>query len=98
MAENYKIRKRLSSNLFIIALSIIIFADISKDALPKRWAWVNIKSLVLVKETRPHEQNWFRVSEKIYLNLCKWFTPSVVTLVIWFLCSCGNWKHCFEMV
>ena len=90
MAQKYRIRKGLSSNLFIMSLSIIIFADISKDALPKRWAWVNIKSLVLVKETRPHEQNGFRVSEKIYLNLCKWLTPSVVTLVIWFLCSCGN--------
>ena len=90
MAQKYRIRKRLSSNLFIMSLSIIIFADISKDALPKRWAWVNIKSLVLVKETRPHEQNGFRVSEKIYLNLYKWLTPSVVTLVIWFLCSCGN--------
>ena len=90
MAQKYRIRKRLSSNLFIMALSIIIFADISKNALPKGWAWVNIKSLVLVKETRPHEQNGFRVSEKIYLNLCKWLTPSVVTLVIWFLCSCGN--------
>ena len=31
---------------FIIALIMRVFADISKETLPKRRIWVNIKSLV----------------------------------------------------
>ena len=35
---------------FIVALSERVFADISKEALPKRIIWVKIKSLLFVKE------------------------------------------------
>ena len=76
---------------FIVALSMRVFADISEEALPKRRIWVNIESLVFVKElsvsfincaqegasliskvspSKLHEQNGFRVSWKLCLNLC----------------------------
>ena len=35
---------------FLVALSMRVFADISKEAWPKRRIWVNIESLVFVKE------------------------------------------------
>ena len=35
---------------FTVALSMTVFADISKEALPKRRIWVNIESLVFVKK------------------------------------------------
>ena len=35
---------------FITALSMRVFSDISNDALPKRSMWINIKSLIFVKE------------------------------------------------
>ena len=35
---------------FLVAFSMRVFADISKEALQKRRIWVNIKSLVFVKE------------------------------------------------
>ena len=93
---------------FLVALSMRVFADISKEAWPKRRIWVNIESLVFVKElsisfinwaqegaslisrqgvvksicvfvstSRPHEQNGFKVSWKLCLNLCsrKWLKP-----------------------
>ena len=100
-----------------------VFADISKEALQKRRIWVNIKSLVFVKElsisfincaqegasliskqgavkkkkcvfvstSRPHEQNGFKVSWKLCLNLCsrKWLRPGcslvryLVPLQLW---------------
>ena len=34
----------------VVALSMTIFAEISKEALPKRRIWVNIESLVFAKE------------------------------------------------
>ena len=34
----------------IAALSKRVFADVSKEALPKRRIWVNIESLVFVRE------------------------------------------------
>ena len=34
----------------VVALSMTVFAEISKEALPKRRKWVNIESLVFVKE------------------------------------------------
>ena len=93
--------------LFLVTLSMRVFVDISKEALPKRRIWVNFISLVFVKElsiplfvlkrvhlwllnkgqyrnkwvfvstSRPHEQNGFRVSWKLCLNLCsrKWVRP-----------------------
>ena len=35
---------------FLVALSMRVFADISKEAWPKRRIWVNIESLVFFKE------------------------------------------------
>ena len=35
---------------FTVALSKSVFADVSKEALPKRRIWVRIESLVFVRE------------------------------------------------
>ena len=122
---------------FIVALSMRVFSDISKETLPKRRIWVNIESLVyltleylsleslvylplelaisfincaqegasliskqravkkkkcvFVSTSRPHEQNGFRVSWKLCLNLCwrKWLRPRLsfvrylISLQLW---------------
>ena len=34
---------------FIVALSMRVFSDISKETLPKRRIWINIESLVYLK-------------------------------------------------
>ena len=34
----------------IVALSMTVFPDMSKEALPQRRIWINIESLVFVKE------------------------------------------------
>ena len=95
-------------HLLVALLSMRVFADISKEAWPKRRIWVNIESLVYVKELsisfincaqegayligkqwavkknrcvcfniKAHEQNGFKVSGKLCLNLClrKWLRP-----------------------
>ena len=60
MAENYKILKKdfleiCSLIYFLVALSMWVLsmwvvADISKEPWPKRKIWINIESLVFVKE------------------------------------------------
>ena len=58
------------------------------------------KKCIFVSTSRPHKQNGFRVSGKPCLNFWsrKWLRPWNGLLRIWFLCSCGNYKHGLWMV